>query len=372
MDAVDIVGHCFVLPRKAGSKLLIPPGFTANKAYTIVSGFFPNGTTDLHVLVVNDAGILSPLQATEVTIIDATGSPGSVSSTIIVGHCHVLPRKQGSKYLIPPGFTASKTYPIVSGFFPNGSTDLHVFLVNDAGILTPLKAIEVVVVDTIGSPGPTGAASTVTGPTGHTGPFGGPTGWTGPTGYTGPVGTGPTGAASTVTGPTGATGPTGHAGALTLFSQTQTVTVTGTTPGTLLGTGIGSITIPANYLTAGRKIRVHATLVATRASGNYTATVTITFGTWTQTFTSTSSSGTRPIVIMAEFTPQAAGASVTLAGHLLASAGPNGGGAGTTAVYSKTAAAFNTTVATTLVLTGNTNQSDASVTAYSVTIESIF
>jgi hypothetical protein len=78
--------------------------------------------------------------------------------------------------------------------------------------------------------GPTGAASTVTGPTGAsgingaTGPTGstgasltGPTGstgasLTGPTGSTGASLTGPTGAASTVTGPTGRTGPTGWTG----------------------------------------------------------------------------------------------------------------------------------------------------------------
>jgi hypothetical protein len=76
-----------------------------------------------------------------------------------------------------------------------------------------------------GSIGPTGAQSTVTGPTGFTGPTGntGPTGAdsivTGPTGLTGP--TGPTGQSSTVTGPTGLTGPTGPTG--------QSSTVTGPT-----------------------------------------------------------------------------------------------------------------------------------------------
>lgn len=57
--------------------------------------------------------------------------------------------------------------------------------------------------------GPTGAASTVTGPTGYTGPVGlpstvtGPTGVIGPTGFIGPTGwTGPQ-----ITGPTGVTGP---------------------------------------------------------------------------------------------------------------------------------------------------------------------
>jgi hypothetical protein len=54
-----------------------------------------------------------------------------------------------------------------------------------------------------GATGPTGAASTVTGPAGATGPAGSE----GPTGAAGTAGaTGPTGAASTVTGPTGAFG----------------------------------------------------------------------------------------------------------------------------------------------------------------------
>ena len=80
-----------------------------------------------------------------------------------------------------------------------------------------------------GATGATGAASTVTGPTGSTGPTGaastvtgptGPTGMTGATGaastVTGPTGmTGATGAASTVTGPTGSTGPTGAASTVT-------------------------------------------------------------------------------------------------------------------------------------------------------------
>jgi hypothetical protein len=77
------------------------------------------------------------------------------------------------------------------------------------------------------------AASGITGPYGPTGPSNGPTGYTGPTGQvgstglqgptgylgprgntgpTGPIGIGYTGAASTVTGPTGYHGPTGYTG----------------------------------------------------------------------------------------------------------------------------------------------------------------
>ena len=77
----------------------------------------------------------------------------------------------------------------------------------------------------VGATGSTGAASTVTGPTGATGPsVTGPTGEAstvpGPTGPAGESITGPTGAASTVAGPTGPagqsiTGPTGAASTVT-------------------------------------------------------------------------------------------------------------------------------------------------------------
>ena len=67
----------------------------------------------------------------------------------------------------------------------------------------------------VGPTGPTGASSTVTGPTGaagvgSTGPTGAASTVTGPTGANGIGSTGPTGAASTVTGPTGSAGPAGQ------------------------------------------------------------------------------------------------------------------------------------------------------------------
>ena len=73
-----------------------------------------------------------------------------------------------------------------------------------------------------GERGPTGAASTVTGPTGSVGATGAASTVTGPTGIAGP--TGSTGAASTITGPTGSAGPTGSTG-----PQGAASTVTGPT-----------------------------------------------------------------------------------------------------------------------------------------------
>ena len=119
-----------------------------------------------------------------------------------------------------------------------------------------------------GGVGPTGAASTVTGPTGAsiTGPTG-PQGSAGSTGaaslVTGPTGpgiTGPTGPASTVTGPTGplGTGPTGAASTVTgpagSFADAQAVsaksasyTLQGSDAGTMLTFSSSSamvITVP--------------------------------------------------------------------------------------------------------------------------------
>jgi hypothetical protein len=157
-----------------------------------------------------------------------------------------------------------------------------------------------------------------------------------------------------------------------LFSQTQTVTVTGTTPGTLLGTGIGSVTIPANYFVAGKKIRIAATLETARPANSFIGTFTLTFGSWTATIASSSTNGTRPVVLVADFTVKTTGVTGTLAGHLTCIIGPGGGGAATnTNVYSSTVT-FDTTAATTLTLVGSTNQANATTTCYALTIESLF
>jgi hypothetical protein len=84
-----------------------------------------------------------------------------------------------------------------------------------------------------GHTGPAGSA-TLTGATGHTGPIGpaGVQGVVGPKGDTGPTGpsvTGPTGHASTVTGPTGMTGPTGVTGPWGLTGYTGPTGHTGDT-----------------------------------------------------------------------------------------------------------------------------------------------
>ena len=84
-----------------------------------------------------------------------------------------------------------------------------------------------------GERGPTGAASTVTGPTGPTGVTGPQSTVTGPTGATGPSVTGPTGPQGVTGpsgGPTGSTGPTGAGarGGINVQAATGTIDLDGT------------------------------------------------------------------------------------------------------------------------------------------------
>ena len=119
--------------------------------------------------------------------------------------------------------------------------------------------------------GPTGEALTgatglqgLTGPTGDS--FTGPTGnsLTGPTGSTGIQGlTGPTGPSGiSFTGPTGLQGLTGPTGSVPLaapllFAQTSDQTITGTAvETTLIGPGVGSLTIAGNTLSIGDTLRL--------------------------------------------------------------------------------------------------------------------
>ena len=139
-------------------------------------------------------------------------------------------------------------------------------------------------------PGPTGAASNVTGPSGATGATGpsvtGPTGAAstaaGPTGATGPSVTGPTGASSTVTGPTGSAGPTGAGatGPTGIQGQPGSAGATGPTGASVTGpTGAAStVTGPTGAGGGGSDSRWDLFLPAaptsvTASAGNAQATV---------------------------------------------------------------------------------------------------
>ena len=70
MSALAITGRCIVLPRKSGSKTVMPSGFKTGGVYKVLSGFFPNGSTDLHLYLVSEAGLIAPMMATSVQMVE--------------------------------------------------------------------------------------------------------------------------------------------------------------------------------------------------------------------------------------------------------------------------------------------------------------
>jgi hypothetical protein len=50
--------------------MVMPPGFKTGAAYKVLSGFLPNGSTDLHLYVIGEGGVITPLIASEVKMVD--------------------------------------------------------------------------------------------------------------------------------------------------------------------------------------------------------------------------------------------------------------------------------------------------------------
>jgi hypothetical protein len=156
----------------------------------------------------------------------------------------------------PTGNTGGYAFAATGATAPTLTTPGAVWLDTSSGRYFVRYESQFIEIGVQGERGPTGAASSVTGPTGPsvTGPTGAASAVTGPTGLSV---TGPTGAASTVTGPTGPSdGPTGPTGSAGSFSDAQSINaqVTGYTlvladAGKLLTfsdtTGSISVVIPA-------------------------------------------------------------------------------------------------------------------------------
>lgn len=111
----------------------MPAGFEAGSRYRVLSLFMPNGSTDLHVNVVGELGMIYPLRADSIELIESTA----------IERCIVLPRQSGNRRVMPAGFAAGRIYPILESFFPNGSSDLHLFVVGENGLIYPMKATDV-------------------------------------------------------------------------------------------------------------------------------------------------------------------------------------------------------------------------------------
>lgn len=124
----------------------MPAGFRENYGYHVVGLFFPNGTSDPHFYVVNEHGRVVPLRCESVVLLDPN-DPGyrDLSSTALL--CRIPPATKGGKKRLPPGFREHVGYQILEPFFPNGSQDLHFYVVNESGSVVPLPAEHVVLID---------------------------------------------------------------------------------------------------------------------------------------------------------------------------------------------------------------------------------
>jgi hypothetical protein len=69
MTAITFTGFGLVLPRKDGNKTVMPAGFHTGVSYRIAGAYTPNGTSDLHVVVVSADGVLTPMLAKQVQIL---------------------------------------------------------------------------------------------------------------------------------------------------------------------------------------------------------------------------------------------------------------------------------------------------------------
>jgi hypothetical protein len=64
-----INGWCKIKPRKQGSVMAVPQGFRNDREYRVIAGFFPNSSQDFHLQVINEVGQITPLMASDVTMI---------------------------------------------------------------------------------------------------------------------------------------------------------------------------------------------------------------------------------------------------------------------------------------------------------------
>ena len=132
------------LARVKDRRGLMPPGFRPRQLYQVLAGFQPNGSTDLHYYVVDASGRVVALRASDVILAD----PREAAYRAGVGTnpmrlCRVRARN-GS---MPPGFRERQLYQVIDLFQPNGSSDLHLYVVNESGDTVAMLAADVIVAD---------------------------------------------------------------------------------------------------------------------------------------------------------------------------------------------------------------------------------
>lgn len=65
---IQVSGTCRIRPAKKGKAF--PPGFRKEALYVFVSIFTPNGSSDLHALVLDDQGSFVPIPINRIQVIE--------------------------------------------------------------------------------------------------------------------------------------------------------------------------------------------------------------------------------------------------------------------------------------------------------------
>ena len=164
-----------------------------------------------------------------------------------------------------------------------------------------------------------------------------------------------------------------------LFTQTATVTTSGTSASTWIGAGVGSVTIPANYLVAGKTIRIKAwgTLTTAATPGTITAIYTLgsnnifTTGAVTPAVSLSNSLFDMDLIL----TMRTSGSSGTAAYYMQIAYATGSSPSAMDLLFAGTVGAvssINTTVSNTINFTTANNVSSGAVfTVYGITVESL-
>lgn len=126
--AVKSLGYCRIRPNRQGN---LPVGFKKDHVYRILDFVYPKTSQNLSLLVVNESGGIKTLLASDVTIVPVD-DPSVVND---IGACFVIPST--------PGFRANHRYRVITHVYPNGTSDLHLLLVNESGTLVHMLATDV-------------------------------------------------------------------------------------------------------------------------------------------------------------------------------------------------------------------------------------
>ena len=135
----QVQGTCKIRPDRKGR--FPSAGFRAEALYAFIKIYTPNGTTDLHFLVIDDQGSPVPLRMQRIQAIEAFQAQGT---------CKIRPDESDQ---LPAGFRPDALYTYLETYKPNGTSDLHFIVIDDQGSPVPFRMQRIQIIETFISSG---------------------------------------------------------------------------------------------------------------------------------------------------------------------------------------------------------------------------